>query len=77
MRLEVSFPRPFAGVLSDQSDPSSSKMVSRVSARAARLALLLVRRHGATAEKGTFGDRGELGATSKKKEASCTLAIFA
>ncbi|KAJ8503996.1 hypothetical protein OPV22_004882 [Ensete ventricosum] len=74
MRLEASLPRPFAGVLSD---PSSSKMVSRVSARAARLALLLVRRHGATAEKVTFGDRGELGATSKKKEASCTLAIFA
>lgn len=59
---------------SEESAPSSSTMVSRVASWTCRL-VPAMNRHGATAENGALRDRGELRATSKKKEANCTPAI--
>lgn len=60
---------------SEESAPSSSTMVvSRVASWSCRL-VPAMNRHGATAENGALRDRGELRATSKKKEANCTPAI--
>ncbi|KAJ8493332.1 hypothetical protein OPV22_015053 [Ensete ventricosum] len=58
--------------LSNASEQSSSTMVSRV---ARRCRLVQVTRHGATSANWALGDRGELRAVSKKKEANCTPAI--
>lgn len=59
--------------LSSASEQSSSTMVSRV---ARRCRLVQVSRHGATSANWALGDRGELRAVSKKKEANCTPAIL-